>query len=71
MAKTKGTAGRFGARYGKKIRTRVNDIEKKQKALHVCPYCKAKKVKREAAGIWLCTKCNSKFTGRAYIPKEK
>ena len=61
-----GTAGRFGARYGRKLRKKITDVEKKLKQWHVCPYCKKKRVKRLAAGIWLCKHCKSKFTGRAY-----
>lgn len=69
MSKTKKvkSAGRFGARYGKRVKQRVVDIEKKQRKLHVCPYCRGRKVKREAVGIWLCKKCGSKFTGKAYF----
>ena len=61
-----GTTGRFGARYGRKIRQRVADIEVKLRAKHKCPYCKKLKVKRLAAGIWYCRSCKNKFTGKAY-----
>lgn len=60
------TAGRFGSRYGKKIRQKVIDIEKKQKAWQKCPYCSKIRVKRVSKGIWQCRSCNVKFTGRAY-----
>jgi ribosomal protein L37AE/L43A len=37
-----------------------------------CPYChKAKKIIRIASGIWECTKCRSKFAGRAYAIGQK
>ncbi|MBS3156332.1 50S ribosomal protein L37ae [Candidatus Woesearchaeota archaeon] len=62
----KGTAGRFGSRYGRKIRHIVSEVEKKLRAWHKCPYCKKLKVKRESSGIWVCRSCNSKFTGKAY-----
>tara|TARA_Y100000310_G_C20703043_1_gene831891 strand:+ start:6555 stop:6761 length:207 start_codon:yes stop_codon:yes gene_type:complete len=68
MAKLKGPAGRFGARYGIKIRKKVNLIEVKQKRKHICPYCDAVRVKRVSLGIYQCGKCKSKFTGGAYIP---
>ena len=61
-----GTTGRFGARYGRKLRGRVAEIEKKSKGKHKCPYCNKLKVKRLAAGIWQCKSCNVKFTGKAY-----
>lgn len=70
MGKTKKVkqAGRFGARYGKNVRQRVIDIESKQKRKHVCPYCKKIGLKRLAAGIWQCKKCNTKFASGAYEP---
>ena len=60
------SAGRFGARYGRGVRQRIKDIEKKQKQKHECPYCFGLSTKRIAAGIWQCKLCNSKFTGKAY-----
>jgi len=61
-----GSSGRFGARYGRKNRQRVADVEKKLKAWHKCPYCNKKRVKRISMGIWQCRACESKFTGNAY-----
>jgi len=66
MTKKVGSAGRFGVRYGRKIRKRVADIEKKQKKFYVCPSCNVVRVKRVSVGIWKCKKCGLKFTGRAY-----
>ena len=63
----KSSVKRFGARYGKRVRDRVADIEKL--GTQKCPYCKANNVKREAMGIWFCNKCDSKFTGKAYKVK--
>jgi large subunit ribosomal protein L37Ae len=64
-----GSAGRFGARYGRKVRHRVSAIEKKQKKWHKCPYCGKERVKRIFIGIWGCRACGAKFTGKAYVPK--
>jgi len=61
-----GSTRRFGARYGRKIRSRVDAIESVLKQKHMCPYCHNNKAKRVSAGIWECRKCNSKFTGKAY-----
>lgn len=61
-----GTTGRFGARYGRRQRQKVAEVEKKLKTWHACPYCKKKRVKRIALGIWFCRHCKSKFTGKAY-----
>ena len=68
MGRTKkaGTAGRFGTRYGARIRHQVAEIEKKQRKLYPCPNCLKVKVKRLAAGIWQCKKCNTKFASKAY-----
>ena len=72
MGRTKkiGSAGRFGVRYGKRIRKRVSDIEKVQKSKHECPFCHKQTVKRASFGIWDCKKCNSRFAGKAYSPGD-
>lgn len=71
MVKKKvGTAGRFGARYGKSIRQKVSDIEKRAKGKYECPKCHKIKVKRLSAGIWCCKSCDTKFGGKAYSPWE-
>ena len=65
-----GSVGRFGVRYGRKLKNKVLDIEKIQKSKHTCPYCKKQGgVKRLASGIWYCKKCDTKFTGKAYKPE--
>ncbi|RLF51313.1 MAG: 50S ribosomal protein L37ae [Thermoplasmata archaeon] len=63
------STGRFGPRYGVKIRHRVKEIEEKQRQWHLCPKCGRKRVKRESTGIWLCRKCGTKFAGGAYLPR--
>ncbi len=54
---------------GKRIRERVNEIEKKQRAKQQCPYCKKMKIKRIAKGIFICKACKKKFTSAAYFLK--
>ena len=70
MPKTKkvGSAGRFGNRYGKRIRNLIANIEKMQKQRYVCPRCGMLYVKRHSAGVWECRKCGVKFAGKAYSP---
>ncbi|MFW9918131.1 MAG: 50S ribosomal protein L37ae [Candidatus Thorarchaeota archaeon] len=70
MARTKkvGSTGRFAARYGAKLRRRVLDIEKKRNEPHRCPACATRALKRKAAGLWKCTKCELLFAGGAYVP---
>ncbi|MBW3011407.1 50S ribosomal protein L37ae [Candidatus Woesearchaeota archaeon] len=61
-----GTAGRYGTRYGRKLRKRVNAVEEKQRGRNKCPFCSKHAVKRLAKGIYNCEKCNTKFSGKAY-----
>lgn len=63
-----GAAGRFGARYGKKVRQAVVEIGKMKKQRHICPKCNMPYVRRLSAGIWKCKKCGTKFAGLAYVP---
>lgn len=63
-----GAAGRFGARYGKKIRTNFLNVEKHKAESWACPGCMKATVKREAAGVWQCRSCGYKFAGKAYKP---
>ena len=67
--KTK-SAGRFGARYGKRVRQKLVKVEEKQRLKQKCPYCKKPGVKRLSKGIWHCKKCNKKFAGDTYYIKE-
>jgi large subunit ribosomal protein L37Ae len=63
--KTK-SAGRFGARYGKKVRSKLVGVETKQRVKQKCPYCKKMGVKRLSKGIWYCAKCDKKFASDTY-----
>ena len=73
MAEVKryGAAKRFGARYGRRLKQKYAEVEAMQKQLYACPYCSYQKVKRLAAGIWQCRKCDAKFTSRAYTVSKK
>jgi large subunit ribosomal protein L37Ae len=63
-----GISGRYGARYGVKIRRRVSKLEMRQKQNHTCPECQYQAVKRIGTGIWKCNHCGHKFAGGAYLP---
>jgi len=60
------SAGRFGARYGKTVRTKLVKIEEKQRVKQKCPFCDKLGVKRLSSGIWKCPKCKKKFASNAY-----
>ncbi len=66
--KTVGSSGKFGPRYGMRLRRKWLEVDKVQKAVYQCPTCKKHGVTRAASGIWECGKCGAKFSGGAYIP---
>jgi len=63
-------SGRFGVRYGKVVKEKINSVESKQKKRQKCPYCNKLGVERLAKGIWKCPKCGKEFTGGAYYLNE-
>jgi large subunit ribosomal protein L37Ae len=62
------SVGRFGARYGVRIRRRIREVEARQKTWHECPACAAPRVKRTSTAVWECRKCGHKFAGGSYLP---
>ncbi len=70
MARTKkvGSTGRYGSRYGAKLRRRTLDIDNRRKEPTRCPACATKALKRKAVGLWECSKCDLLFAGGAYVP---
>lgn len=69
--KKAGSAGRFGARYGLKIRKGVNSIEEKTRSHHKCPRCSTPSVKRISLGLWRCKKCDYTFAGGCWSPQTE
>jgi large subunit ribosomal protein L37Ae len=67
LKKTK-SAGRFGARYGKRVRTSTVAVEQKQRKKQICPFCGKPGVRRISKGIWQCKrkKCGKKFASDVY-----
>jgi ribosomal protein L37AE/L43A len=63
-----GSAGRYGAGYGK-IKQKLIAVEAKQQTRQECPFCKGK-AKRQAKAIWSCSKCNKKFAGPIFNLKD-
>jgi len=64
-----GSAGRFGARYGRVARRRVAEIEDEMRDEHQCPECGERRVQRTGTGLWECQDCGYSFTGGAYKPQ--
>ena len=62
------SAGRFGARYGKRARDSLVAVETKQRIKQKCPFCKKLGAKRLSKGLWQCTrkKCSKKFASNTY-----
>ncbi len=60
------TTKRFGSRYGRKVKNRLSEIEKLSKKKQFCPQCRRESAKRVSLGIYVCSKCSTKFAGRAY-----
>lgn len=64
------SSGRFGARYGKRVRARVVQVESKQRKKQKCPFCKKIGLKRLSKGIWYCKKCDKKFASDVYYLED-
>lgn len=64
-----GSAGRFGARYGRVARRRVSEIESDMRDDHACPDCGSETVSRQGTGIWECGRCGYRFAGGTYRPE--
>jgi len=63
-----GSSGRFGARYGVRIRKRIADVEMLSKGRHECPKCMAVALGRTSSGIWVCRHCGAKIASSSYAP---
>lgn len=63
-AMTKG----YGARYGVRVRKRIDSVLRKSRAQYQCPECRYMAVRRLSAGIWKCRHCELVFAGAAFQP---
>lgn len=68
MARTKivKAMGRYGPRYGSRVKLRGLKIETKQRKKQKCPHCKKMSAKRLSKGIWTCSQCKKTFALGAY-----
>ena len=67
LEKGLGPVKRYGVRYGRTTKFKAAQIERQQRKKQKCPYCLKSAAKRVAEGIFECDKCESKFTGGAYV----
>ena len=61
-----GITGKYGTRYGQKLRKQVKAIEILQRKKNICPFCGKKSIRRTAVGIWKCRACNRTVAGGAW-----
>ncbi|MBN2095550.1 MAG: 50S ribosomal protein L37ae [Candidatus Aenigmarchaeota archaeon] len=60
-------SGKFGPRYGKKLRVSYNKSYEQSKTKYTCPNCsKENSVLRQSFGVWECKNCGKKFASGAY-----
>lgn len=64
------SAGRFGARYGSRVKKKITLIESVQRKKQQCIFCNGI-AKRLSNGIWKCKKCDKKFASNTYILPKK
>ncbi|OLS24458.1 MAG: 50S ribosomal protein L37Ae [Candidatus Heimdallarchaeota archaeon LC_2] len=62
------SSGRYGVRYGARLRKRIREIDSTAKVAHRCPRCRIFAVRKVSVGIWHCRKCSYEFTGGAWTP---
>lgn len=61
-----GITGKYGTRYGAKLRKQVKAIEILQRSKYVCSFCGKNSIKRSAVGIWKCKGCRRNIAGGAW-----
>ena len=61
-----GITGKYGTRYGAKLRKQAKAIEILQRTKYVCPFCGKKSIRRSAVGIWRCKACRRCIAGGAW-----
>lgn len=63
--------GKYGARYGVKIRKQIKSVSRHRIRPLRCPECQEDAVKRVSSGIWHCNHCNLKFAASAYSTRTR
>lgn len=63
------SAGKFGSRYGVRVRRNFLAVEAKQNQESNCPRCGSNRVTRQNRGVFYCGKCENEFVGGAFMPE--
>jgi large subunit ribosomal protein L37Ae len=61
-----GITGKYGTRYGAKLRKQVKAIEILQRTKYICTFCGKNSIRRSAVGIWRCRACRRNIAGGAW-----
>jgi large subunit ribosomal protein L37Ae len=61
-----GITGKYGTRYGQKLRKQVKAIEILQRTKYICTFCGKPSLRRSAVGIWSCRACRRNIAGGAW-----
>jgi large subunit ribosomal protein L37Ae len=61
-----GITGKYGTRYGAKLRKQAKAIEILQRTKYTCPFCGKNSIRRHAVGIWRCKACRRSCAGGAW-----
>ena len=61
-----GITGKYGTRYGQKLRKQVKAFEILQRTKYTCPFCGKASVRRHSVGIWNCKACRRSVAGGAW-----
>jgi large subunit ribosomal protein L37Ae len=61
-----GITGKYGTRYGAKLRKQVKAIEILQRTKYICTFCGKNSIRRSAVGIWKCKACRRAIAGGAW-----
>lgn len=69
--KKAGITGKYGPRYGVKIRKQIKSVSRHMAKPQRCPECQAESVKRVSSGIWACKHCGLKFAAAAYSTRTR
>jgi large subunit ribosomal protein L37Ae len=69
--KKAGITGKYGPRYGVKVRKRIKSVSRHRSKPQRCPECQHDSVRRVDSGIWECRHCHLKFAASAYSTRTR